>query len=117
MTALQTTRRGWTAPLAAVLLVFQGLAGGAVSIAHASEQTPASAAIEAEHTARCPVLHDAMKCPQCQYASAHAVVRELRGLRWASVLAEPHRTPAGSARAAEADHAAARPRAPPTLPS
>jgi hypothetical protein len=115
MTALQTTRRRCTPPLAALCLVLQGLAAGAVSIAHASEQAPASAAIEAEHTARCPVLHDAMKCPQCQYAGACATVRPLRGLRWASALAEPHPALAGIARAAEAEHPAARPRAPPAL--
>jgi hypothetical protein len=109
-----TTRRWHARPLAAALLLIHGLAGAAVALAHASERATAPAAIEAEHTARCPVLHDALKCPQCQYAGADAVVRQPRGLLPAGAVAESHAA-AGIARAAEAEHPAARPRAPPAL--
>ena len=70
MTALHAARRRLAVPLAALLLVLQGLAGGAVALAHASEQITAPVHIEAQHTSACVVLHDALRCALCQYAGS-----------------------------------------------
>lgn len=70
MTALHAARHRLTVPLAALLLVLQGLAGGAVALAHASEQITAPVHIEAQHTSGCVVLHDALRCALCQYAGS-----------------------------------------------
>lgn len=113
MNALGTKRHRSTAPLTALLLVLQGLTGGAVSLVHASERFNAPAHVEAQHSSSCLVLHDAMKCPQCQHAGAYTVGRHLRGLVSAGPVAEPHAAPAGSAHAAAPEHPASRPRAPP----
>lgn len=102
------------AALAGLLLVLQSLAGGAVALAHAAERTTAPAAIEAHHSARCPVLHDVAKCPQCQYAGTHAVVRQLRGLPPAGPATAPRPALAVRPIAAGFDSPATRPRAPPT---
>ncbi|MGH7569513.1 MAG: hypothetical protein ACREL9_11230 [Gemmatimonadales bacterium] len=117
MASTITRTRPSKAVLAGLLLVLQSLAGGAVALAHAAERTTAPAAIEAQHSARCPVLHDVAKCPQCQYAGAHAVVRQLRGLLPAGPVAEPRPWAAGVAIAVAPDHPASRPRPPPSLPS
>lgn len=66
-------RRRRVAPVAAVLLVLQALAGGVVALAHAGERTSAPVAIEAHHDAHCLVLHDELRCALCQYASAQVV--------------------------------------------
>lgn len=68
MSLLRTTRHRLTLPLAALLLGLQALGGGAVALAHATEQSSAPAAFEAHHTASCAVLHDAARCALCQYA-------------------------------------------------
>ncbi|HEY6852824.1 MAG TPA: hypothetical protein VI139_01155, partial [Gemmatimonadales bacterium] len=54
-------RRRRVAPVAAVLLVLQALAGGVVALAHAGERTSAPVAIEAHHDAQCLVLHDELR--------------------------------------------------------
>ena len=59
----------------AVLLATQALGGGAVSLAHARDVVTAPAAFESHHDARCPVLHDALRCALCHYAGAQVVVQ------------------------------------------
>ena len=75
MIALTTTRNRWTRYLATLLLVLQGLAGGAVSLAHASERLTAPAHIEAQHGSACLALHDELRCALCHYASARVVTQ------------------------------------------
>jgi len=58
-----------------VLLAIQVLGGGAVTLAHARDLVTAPASVEAQHDARCPVLHDALRCALCHYASAQVVVQ------------------------------------------
>jgi hypothetical protein len=59
-----------------VLLAIQVLGGGAVTLAHARDIVTAPAAFESHHDARCPVLHDALRCALCHYASAQVVVQQ-----------------------------------------
>src|SRR5256885_1752270 len=73
MLVLQTTRRRWSLPLAALLLGPQALGGGAVALAHTAERVGAPVAFEAHHTASCPVVHDAAGCALCQYAGLRVV--------------------------------------------
>ncbi|HYL21669.1 MAG TPA: hypothetical protein VEU74_07895 [Gemmatimonadales bacterium] len=75
MIALTTTRNRWTRFLATLLLVLQGLAGGAVSLAHASERLTAPAHIEVQHGSACLALHDELRCALCHWAGAQAVSR------------------------------------------
>lgn len=58
-----------------VLLAIQVLGGGAVTLAHARDIVTAPAAFEAAHDGRCVVLHDALRCALCHYASTHVVVQ------------------------------------------
>ena len=58
-----------------VLLAIQVLGGGAVTLAHARDVVSAPAAFESSHDARCAVLHDALRCALCHYASAQVVVQ------------------------------------------
>jgi len=67
-----------------VLLAIQVLGGGAVTLAHARDVVTAPAAFESKHDARCPVLHDALRCALCHYASAQVVVQQ-------AVIAPPSR--------------------------
>jgi hypothetical protein len=62
--------------LAALLLVLQAAAGGAVSLADASEPLTAPSHIEAQHEPGCPVLHDAVRCALCHYAGTRIVVQQ-----------------------------------------
>ena len=68
--ATRAKRSKATAPITAVLLVLQALAGGAVPLAHAGERQTAPSGIEAHHDASCVVIHDAMRCPLCLYANS-----------------------------------------------
>jgi hypothetical protein len=52
----------WTRSLAALLLGLQALAGGVVSLAHASERLNAPIHIEARHASACIALHDELRC-------------------------------------------------------
>lgn len=56
-----------------LLLVIQALGGGAVTLAHARDVVTAPAAVESSHGARCPVLHDALRCALCHYAGAQVI--------------------------------------------
>jgi len=64
------------ASLASVLLLLQVVAGGAVSLADASEPLTAASHIEARHEPGCPVLHDALRCALCHYAGTRVVVQQ-----------------------------------------
>jgi len=109
-----TTRRRWTVPLAGVLLVIQGLAGGAVPLVHASERFSAPAHIEAHHGAGCLALHDELRCALCHYAGSQVVSQQLRVAQAATARPERRcrRTDVGPATVPR--HLTAPPRAPPS---
>jgi len=67
-------RTQWTAPLAALLLVLQGIAGGVVPLAHAAEPFSAPAHIEAQHGSGCLAVHDELRCVLCQYAATRVII-------------------------------------------
>ncbi len=113
MIALTTTRNRWTVPLAAVLLVIQGLAGGAVPLAHASERFSAPVHIEAQHGAGCLALHDELRCALCHYAGSQVVLQPIRTAPATTRLTEPRPWWADRAPAAAPQHLTAPPRAPP----
>ena len=58
------------AAFAAVLLLLQGVAGAAVTLAHAAEPLSAASHIEGQHELGCPALHDVQTCALCHYAGA-----------------------------------------------
>jgi hypothetical protein len=66
--------------LALPLLVLQGLSGGVVSLAHASDQLSAPIHVEAAHDSSCVALHDELRCALCQYAGSRAASPGLRTL-------------------------------------
>ena len=70
---MRRVSRRLTQGLLTVLLAIQVLGGGAITLAHARDVVTAPAALEAQHDARCPVLHDALRCALCHYASAQVV--------------------------------------------
>lgn len=113
MIAPGTQRRRWTAPLAAVLLAIQGVAGGVVPLAHASERFAAPAHIEAQHGSACVVLHDELRCVLCHYAGARVVAQQMRTQSATTTLTELRPEHADVARAAGPDHLTSPPRAPP----
>jgi hypothetical protein len=59
--------------IAALLLVLQAAAGGAVALAHANDSTGGPATFESHHTAKCVTLHDAARCAQCQYGATRSL--------------------------------------------
>src|SRR5437764_14525601 len=67
-------RTQWTAPLAALLLVLQGIAGGVVPLAHAAEPFSAPAHSEAQHGSGCLAVHDELRCVLCQYAATPVMI-------------------------------------------
>ena len=97
----------------AILLVIQVVGGGAVTLAHAAERSTAPVAIEAQHDARCVVLHDAVRCAVCHHAGTHvATPRTLMpAVADAVVTLSVFPSPVPPARVTE--HPAAAPRAPP----
>ena len=115
MIARQLHRRRWAAPLAAVLLVLQGLAGGVVPLAHASERFTAPAHIEAQHGSGCLVLHDALRCTLCQYAGTRVVAEQTSLETAARGHVQPRLTQLSVAPTAGSEHLTAPPRAPPAL--
>jgi hypothetical protein len=112
--ALSTTRNRCTVPLAALLLVIQGLAGGAVALAHAAEPVTAPPHVEAQHDARCVVLHDELRCALCHYASSRVVPQPVRAAPAQAALTARPRSGARRAPAVVPAHLTAPPRAPPT---
>ena len=105
--------RGLPKAATALLLVIQALGGGAVTLAHASERSTAPAAIEAQHDARCVVLHDAVRCAVCQHATTLVVTPRILSHVIADevVLHGPVASPVVPGRATH--NPAAAPRAPP----
>ena len=75
MRRLQRLHRGLTQTGLTLLLIIQAVGGGAITLAHARDLVTAPATVEAQHDARCPVLHDALRCALCHYASAQVVVQ------------------------------------------
>ena len=114
MIALTTTPNRWTRRLAALLLVLQGLAGGAVPLAHASERLSAPAHIEAQHGAGCVALHDGLRCPLCQYAGSQVTAPRVRAQATAAAIIDRRPITRDVAPYHRPDHATAPPRAPPT---
>ena len=80
MIAHTTTHERWTRRLALPLLVLQGLSGGVVSLAHASDRRSAPVHIEAAHDSACVALHDALRCALCQYAGSQVTAPRLRSV-------------------------------------
>ena len=113
MTALTTTRNRRTRRLAALLLVLQGLAGGAVPLAHASERLSASAHIEAQHGAGCVALHDGLRCPLCHFARSQVSSQQVRTQGRAAATVEHHPSEVDAAPLRRPEHPTAPPRAPP----
>jgi hypothetical protein len=107
-----TTRRWHARPLATLLLVLQGLAGGAVTLAHAREPFTAPAHVEAQQSSSCIPLHDLLRCALCHFAGAPltpAVARHPAPVR----LVERRPAAADPAPRTSPDHLTAPPRAPP----
>ncbi|HXL34869.1 MAG TPA: hypothetical protein VN953_08090 [Gemmatimonadales bacterium] len=113
MIALTTTPNRWTRRLAAPLLVLQGLAGGAVSLAHASERLSAPAHIEAQHGAGCVALHDGLRCGLCQFAGSQGSSPQVRTQAPTATIVERRRREVDRAPLRRPDHRTAQPRAPP----
>jgi uncharacterized membrane protein len=63
-----TRSRRWSRVLSGFVLALQMVGAGAVALAHAREAPTAPAAIEAQHDARCVVVHDALRCAVCHAA-------------------------------------------------
>ncbi|HYU00904.1 MAG TPA: hypothetical protein VEK85_11025 [Gemmatimonadales bacterium] len=103
-----------TAPLAALLLVIQGIAGGVVPLAHASERFTAPAHIEAQHGSGCLALHDELRCVLCHYAATRVTTQQPRLQPAATTASERPRERFAIAPIACADHLTAPPRAPPS---
>ncbi|HVH67034.1 MAG TPA: hypothetical protein VM716_04135 [Gemmatimonadales bacterium] len=114
MTALTTTRTGWTRRLAAVLLVLQGLAGGAVPLAHASERLSAPAHIEGQRGAGCLALHDSLRCALCHYAGSQVTAHDVRIQAPAAPALERRPSDPRTAPRRRSDYRTSPPRAPPT---
>ncbi len=113
MIVLTTTRTGRTGPLALVLLMSQGLAAGAVALAHASEQFSAPVHVEAHHEASCPVLHDELRCALCQFAGSQVTLERAHVTPVSTTLTERRPVWAGREPIATPQHLTAPPRAPP----
>ncbi|HEX4573801.1 MAG TPA: hypothetical protein VH158_01625 [Gemmatimonadales bacterium] len=114
MIPLSTTRGRSTAPLALALLVIQGLAGGAVPLAHASEHFSAPAHVEAHHDAGCLALHDELRCALCQFAGSQVAPELVRSIAVTAPRAARRPPRPRVAPAAGSQHRTAPPRAPPT---
>jgi hypothetical protein len=74
--APRISRRRGTPSLAALLLVLQAVAGGAVTLADAAEPLTVASHIEAQHELGCPVVHDALRCALCHYAGTRVAVQQ-----------------------------------------
>ncbi len=114
MIVLTTTPNRWTRGLAALLLVLEGLAGGAVSLAHASERLSAPIHIEAQHAAACVALHDELRCALCHYAGLQVASRHPQTQAPAATATERPRPGRAALPACRPDRRTAPPRAPPT---
>ena len=79
------------AAFAAVLLLLQGVAGAAVTLAHAAEPLSAASHIEGQHEPGCPALHDVQTCALCHYAGARVAPQQI--VRITSAQVELTRAP------------------------
>jgi len=104
----------WTRRLAALLLVLQGLAGSAVSLAHASEPFSAPIHIEAQHASASIALPDALRCALCHYAGSQLQAQQPRMQLAAPVTTDGPLPSRGAAPACRPDYRTAPPRGPPT---
>ena len=109
-----TTPTHWTRSLATLLLVLQALAGGAVSLAHASERLSAPVHIEAQHASACIVLHDELRCTLCHYAGSQLQAQQPRTQPAAAAATDSPLPRPGTAPVCRADRRTAPPRGPPT---
>ena len=114
MIALTTTPTRWTRTLAALLLVLQGLAGSAVSLAHASERLSAPIHVEAQHATACIALHDELRCTLCHYAGSQIQSQQPRTQLAATAATDGPLPGRGAAPACRPDRRTAPPRGPPT---
>ena len=108
-------RARWTSPLAALLLVIQGIAGGVVPLAHAAERFSAPAHIEAQHSSGCLAVHDELRCVLCQYAATRVIIERSDAPFVATLRAEAPYDRCPVAPTPPARHLTAPPRAPPFL--
>jgi hypothetical protein len=113
--AFRTKRHRRTAPLAALLLVLQALAGGVVALVHASDQLNAPTHIEAQHSSSCLPLHNELRCALCHYAATRVVPQQARVQPAAATRPVRPCAPATVVRKSDAGHLTAPPRAPPPL--
>jgi hypothetical protein len=113
VTAPRLQRARWTTPLAALLLVIQGIAGGVVPLAHASERFTAPAHIEAQHGSGCLAVHDELRCALCQYAATRVTVQRPEERPVATPHAEPRHERFPVVPTPGVEHLTAPPRAPP----
>lgn len=113
MIAPTATRNRWTRRLAALLLVFQSLAGGVVPLAHASERLTAPPHIEAQHGAGCLALHDSLRCALCQFAGSQVTTHQVRAQPQHAATVEARFQKYDAAPARRPVQRAAPPRAPP----
>ena len=60
-----------------ILLVVQVLGGGAVTLAHARDVVVAQAGVEANHTARCAILHNELRCALCHFMTTRVVTQHV----------------------------------------
>lgn len=104
--------------IAALLLVLQAAAGGAVALAHANDSTGGPVTFESHHTAKCVTVHDAARCAQCQYQATRVLptARRRVPLATGATRYQPSRDRARLAPARPRPRAAP-PRAPPQSPA
>jgi uncharacterized protein CbrC (UPF0167 family) len=101
--------------LAAFLIVIQGLAGGAIAVAH-SEQGPTSATVVVTGDDAGSALHGDVLCPLCLLAGSHA--QQTAGTYVTAIAAIPSQPQTSSdvtPRATLRPLTSASPRAPPAI--
>ncbi len=101
--------------LALLLLVLQGISGGVVSFAHASDRLNAPVHIEAAHGSACVALHDELRCALCAYAGSQLTSPGLRTLAPETGPSAQCPTPCDAPPPLHFDRRTAQPRAPPAL--
>ena len=103
--------------LAALLVVVQTLASGAVTLAHARERFSEPAHVEARHSSGCVVLHDELRCALCHFAGAPVLPLVVRHAARDLTLAVRRRATVDPAPRSRSPHLSAPPRAPPVTVS
>ena len=103
--------------LAALLVVVQALASGAVTLAHARERFSAPAHVESRHSSGCLVLHDELRCALCHFAGAPLAPLVVRHAALDLTLVDRRPGAADPAPRSRPAHLSAPPRAPPVTVS